>query len=114
MNDYGFQLNPYTMFEIQHPPVGHQVPFTTLTIHGKDFSNVPSLEWLADAVKEKLEREKRDETGLVRCGCGGNLKADESEFGGFYAFCDECGCRSGGAFDTAEQALAALYKAMGR
>jgi len=31
----------------------------TLTIHGKDFSDVPSLEWLADAVKEKLDREKR-------------------------------------------------------
>ena len=51
----------------QHPPVGYVVPSgkmcvcetpVTLTIHGKDFSNAPSLEWLADAVKEKLEREK--------------------------------------------------------
>ena len=111
------------IWDEQHPPLGYVVPSgemrvcetpVALTIHGKDFPDVPSLEWLAEAVKEKLEREKRDETGLVRCGCGGNLKADESEFGGFYAFCDECGCRSGGAFDTAEQALAALYKAMGR
>ena len=83
-------------------------------INGKELDCDKAFDWFQAAINEKATRELLDENGLVRCGCGGNLKADESEFGGFYAFCDECGCRSGGAFDTAEQALMALYKAMGR
>ena len=54
------------IWDEQHPPLGYVVPSgemrvcetpVALTIHGKDFPDVPSLEWLADAVKEKLERD---------------------------------------------------------
>lgn len=36
----------------------HNIPFTNINICGKDFKDVPSLDWLAAAVREKLDREE--------------------------------------------------------
>ena len=101
------------IWDEEHPPIWHQVPFTKLTIHGKDFSDVPSLEWLADAVKEKIEREKRDENGLVRCGCGG--KAQHEDFEDIFFKLSRVSCQRCGIVITTGRGKAkdAWNKAMG-
>lgn len=58
----------------------------TITIHGRKFDDVPSLDWLAAAVKEKMDRENGQSEELVkvvRCIDCEQFKYD----GGSYGIC---------------------------
>ena len=67
-------------------------PEVTLIIHGKEFPDVSSLDWLEEAVAEKLARERtpNSETGLMDCGCGGK-PVRSAVLDNFYSvWCNHC------------------------
>ena len=83
----------------------------TIIIHGREFPDAESLDWLADAVKEKLARQPDPITGLVPCGCGGKATRSYSSIG-CVVFCSTCGCTTKSVF-FASEAVKVWNTAMG-
>ena len=65
-----YEQNPPKGYRVWEPPVRSiaqdndmyvELKSSAITILGREFKDAPSLEWLADAVREKQERERRGE-----------------------------------------------------
>lgn len=87
----------------------------SITIHGRTFGDAPSLDWLADAVKEKMSRTPDPDTGLVNCGCKGKAELWEQQTTAGVKHCVECEvCEiSTSDYDTEQDAINAWNFAMG-
>jgi hypothetical protein len=71
-------------------------------INGRELDCDKAYDWFREAIQEKSARERLDENGLARCGCGG--KAERSEINGHLSVsCESCGTL---AWDFGSQANA--------
>ena len=63
-------------------------------INGRELPECETYGWFEAAIHEKAARERLDENGLARCGCGGKAKIWLSDFARFtYLITDyEVGC----------------------
>ena len=77
-------------------------------INGRELPECETYGWFEAAIHEKAARERLDENGLARCGCGGKAEVGD----GNKAFCGRCGITTLEQF-TQEDAKSEWNRAMG-
>ena len=89
-------------------------------VNGRELPECETYDWFEAAIHEKAARERLDENGLARCGCGGKAKIWPSEptqftkvITDYEVGCTECAMTTGWVRGKQEHAVKVWNTAMG-
>ena len=81
-------------------------------VNGRELPECETYDWFEAAIHEKAARERLDENGLARCGCGGKAKiwsSDPTQFThvitDYEVGCTECAMTTGWVRGKQESAM---------